>query len=47
MDEDDETVEETVAPSFVFVVLFTTTFVAPSASTIETIAKGVINGGVL
>jgi len=35
-----------LAPLTVFVVLFTTTLVAPSAKTIETIANGVINGGV-
>ena len=36
----------TVAPSLVFVALFTTTLVAPNANTMETMANGVINGGV-
>ncbi len=38
--------DEAGAPSLVCVVVFTTTFVALNAKTIETIANGVINGGV-
>ena len=41
-----ELVEVTLAPSLVWVVLFTTTLVAPRARTNETKAKGVTNGGV-
>lgn len=36
----------TAAPSFVLVTLLATTFVALKANTIDTIANGVINGGV-
>lgn len=36
----------TVLPSFVFVTVFTATFVAPSAKTTDITANGVMNGGV-